>query len=80
MVWKTWPVSVSQLDTQGRRENTTRVTSTLPSPRVSVFAQAFTISANLEPWTGGKNSGSYMPEESQIVKKEKPENLYYFHI
>ena len=54
MVRKTWPVSVSQLDTQGRRENTTRVTSTLPSPRVSAFAQAFTISADLEPWTGGK--------------------------
>lgn len=28
----------------------------------------------------GKNSGSYMPKESQIVKKEKPENPYYFHI
>ena len=26
-----------------------------------------------------KNSGSYMPEESLIVKKEKPENPYYFH-
>ena len=26
-----------------------------------------------------KTSGSYMTEESLIVKKEKPENLYYFH-
>ena len=26
-----------------------------------------------------KDSGSYMPEESLIVKKEKPENSYYFH-
>ena len=79
MVWKTWPLSVPQLDTERCRENKTRVTSTPPSPRVSVFAQAFTISANLEPWTGGKNSGSYMPQESLIVKKEKPENPYYFH-
>ena len=71
-------VSLSARHSMSSR-NTTRVTSTLPSPRVSVFAQAFTISADLEPWTGEKNSGSYMPQESLIVKKEKPENPYYFH-
>ena len=81
MVWKTWPVSVSQLDTQGRRENTTRVTSTLPSPRVSVFAQAFTISANLEPWTGGKKQRLLHARRKPNCKKGKTrESILFSHL